>query len=116
MKKVVLLFLLALQMASTPAWAKSKGALTGQININEASVTQLAMLPGVGPSRAQAIVAYRQAHPFASVEDLKKVQGIGDKGFEKLKPFVTLQGPTTAQWQKVASAPATTPTAASQAK
>lgn len=80
--------------------AKAKGSLTGVVNVNEASVAQLTMLPGVGQKRAEAIREYAQAHPFKSVEELKAIKGIGDAGLEKLKPFVTVSQPTTAKWVK----------------
>lgn len=81
----------------------AKGQLTGVVNINEAGVAQLTLLPGIGAKRAQSIREYVQAHPFKSVEELKAIKGIGDKGMEKLKPYLTLTGPTTAQRVKPVS-------------
>jgi competence protein ComEA len=57
-----------------------------RIDINTASAAELATLPGIGDSKAKAIVDYREADPFRTVEDLKKVKGIGDKTFESLRP------------------------------
>jgi len=57
-----------------------------RVDINTASAAELATLPGIGDSKAKAIVEYRAADPFRSVEDLKKVKGIGDKTFEALRP------------------------------
>ena len=52
---------------------------------------QLDALPGVGPSTAQKIIDYREAHcGFRSVDDLKNVSGIGDVRFEALKDLVTV--------------------------
>lgn len=59
---------------------------TALVNINTATATELDELPGVGPSTAQAIVDDREQNgPFASVEDLMRVSGIGEKKFEKLR-------------------------------
>lgn len=60
------------------------------IDINTASVAELTALPGIGESKAKKIVEYRAADPFKTVEDLKKVQGIGDKTFEVLRPQITV--------------------------
>ncbi len=61
-----------------------------QVNINSASAEELAGLPGIGDSKAKAIVEYRAAEPFKSVDDLKKVKGIGDKMLETLRPDITV--------------------------
>ncbi|MHB8789230.1 MAG: ComEA family DNA-binding protein [Desulfobulbaceae bacterium] len=56
-----------------------------KININTATVTELEALPGIGPAKAEAIVKYREEKGnFKSAEDLKNVQGIGDKMYEKI--------------------------------
>ena len=67
----------------------------GVINLNEASPDQLVLLPGVGPSRATAIVNYRKQHPFKHVEELQRIKGIGKKIFVRLRPLLALSGPTT---------------------
>jgi len=74
------------------AGATSGGSTTsGRLNINTATATELATLPGIGPALAQRIVEYRQTHgPFARIEDLKKVSGIGDKVFERIKDLITI--------------------------
>lgn len=62
-----------------------------RININTATAAELEILPGVGPTLAQRIVAYREAHgPFASVDDLLAVKGIGPAKLEQLRPYVTV--------------------------
>ena len=61
------------------------GGAGGKVNINTASAAQLDTLPGVGASTAEKIVADREANgPFKTVEDLKRVSGIGDKKFAEL--------------------------------
>lgn len=61
------------------------GGAGGKVNINTASAAQLDTLPGVGASTAEKIVADREANgPFKTVEDLKRVSGIGDKKFAAL--------------------------------
>jgi competence protein ComEA len=68
---------------------------SGVVNLNEANSDELERLPGVGPTKARAIVEHRRAHPFHRVEDLTKVKGIGKKTFAKLRPYLTIFGPTT---------------------
>jgi competence protein ComEA len=63
---------------------------SGRIDINSASAAELAKLPGIGPSKAQAIVEFREKEPFAKSEDLRKVKGIGDKLYESIKDQVTV--------------------------
>jgi comEA protein len=61
------------------------------ININTADEAQLTSLKGIGPAKAKAITQYRQEHgPFKTVDDLKKVSGIGDKTLAALRPFITV--------------------------
>ena len=60
------------------------------VDINSASAEELAGLPGIGDAKAKAIVEYRAAEPFKTVDDLKKVKGIGDKMLESLRPDITV--------------------------
>lgn len=60
-----------------------------QVDLNQATVAELDQLPGVGPSTARAIIDHRTRHgPFASVDDLLAVRGIGPAKLAELKPFV----------------------------
>ncbi|MCK4260465.1 MAG: helix-hairpin-helix domain-containing protein [Halanaerobiales bacterium] len=62
-----------------------------KISINSASKEQLETISGVGPNKAEAIIRYREQNGrFRKLEDLKKVGGIGEKTFEKLKDQITL--------------------------
>ncbi len=63
----------------------------GPVNLNTATIDQLDTLPGVGPSTAAAIVAYRQQNgPFTSVDEVAKVHGIGPAKLEALRGLVTV--------------------------
>jgi competence ComEA-like helix-hairpin-helix protein len=61
---------------------------TGPLNINTATAAELEALPRIGPVLAEAIVATRMIKPFTSVDDLRRVRGIGAKTLESLRPFV----------------------------
>ncbi|ANU25581.1 helix-hairpin-helix domain-containing protein [Planococcus versutus] len=66
------------------------GDAGGLININRATETELMELPGIGPSKAAAILAYRdEIGHFQAPEELTEVTGIGDKTFEQLKELIT---------------------------
>ena len=76
-------------LGSTSAGETTAGAAL--ININTASETELETLSGVGPVTAAAIIDYRtQNGPFATVDDLIDVSGIGPATLEQIRPFVTV--------------------------
>lgn len=62
----------------------------GKININTATKDNLMSLPGIGEVYAQRIIDYRNGKLFSSIEEIKEVQGIGDKIFEKIKDSITI--------------------------
>ncbi len=62
------------------------------VNINTASAAELETLPSIGPKTAEAIIAYRKEHgPFATVEALTDVKGIGPATLEKLRALITIE-------------------------
>lgn len=84
------------EATSVPPTPSSRSAPTAtrapsKININTASVDELDTLPGIGPSLAQRIVDYRtQNGDFKTIEDIKKVRGIGDALFNQIKDLITV--------------------------
>lgn len=66
-------------------------AYAALININTADAELLDTLPGIGPSKAAAIIDYRTEHgPFARIEDIQNVSGIGPSTFADIQPFITV--------------------------
>ena len=65
---------------------------SGPVNINTASASELDALPGIGPVLAQRIVEYREANgPFASVDGLLEVKGLGPGILEAIRPQITAE-------------------------
>lgn len=62
---------------------------TGKININTADSTELQKIPGVGAKTAEKIINYRSQNSFSSIDDIKNVDGIGDKKFESMKDYIS---------------------------
>ena len=69
---------------------QAPGMLEGEVlNLNTATLSDLTRLPGIGETKAQAILSWRETHgPFRAVEDLLSVDGIGEKTVETLRPYV----------------------------
>ncbi len=90
--------ILLVALAVSPAGAVEQQLLEGVVNINTASAEQLEMLPGVGEVRARAILAERKGRGgFKSIDDLRAVKGVGDSLLERMRPYVTVTGKTTAR-------------------
>lgn len=95
---------------TTPASTTPTTAAEGVVNVNTAGEDELRRLPGVGPSRATAIVALRQrVQRFHAPEDLLRVRGIGRAGLRRMRPYLTLTGNTT-----LANRPGHSPVAVAQ--
>lgn len=79
---------------STHAPGQGAPAPPGLVDLNRAGEADLLPLPGIGPTKARAIVAYRQARgPFASVEELVRVPGIGPATLTQIRDLVTVGTP-----------------------
>ena len=75
-----------------PAAAADEGG-DGLVNLNSATMRELETLPGIGPSLAGAIIAYREDNgPFAAIDDVENVPGIGPKTLEAIRDLVTVTG------------------------
>ncbi len=67
-------------------------SITGKVNINTASQTELETLPGIGPATSSKIISYREENgKFESIEELKEVSGIGDAKFENIKELICVK-------------------------
>lgn len=74
--------------AAAPAPARAAASDLKPVDLNTAGSADLEAVPGIGKSLAQRIVTFREKNgPFASVDDLLKVQGIGEKSLQKLRPY-----------------------------
>lgn len=62
-----------------------------QVNLNNATESELKGVPGIGPTKAKEIINYREQNGrFDKIDDLKKIKGFGEKTFEKLKEYFTI--------------------------
>ena len=71
-------------------------AYAALVNINTADAALLDTLPGIGPSKAAAIIDYRTQHgPFARIEDIQNVSGIGSSTYADIASMITVGAATT---------------------
>ncbi|HID52172.1 MAG TPA: ComEA family DNA-binding protein [Anaerolineae bacterium] len=77
---------------TSPSTISASGSpAVGLININTATIEELDALPGVGPSTAQKIIEHRESSgPFAAIENIMDVTGIGEAKFAKIKDQITV--------------------------
>jgi len=92
---IVMASLWLIPMSFQPLFALDIGhasvVKTSQININNADLSHLSMIKGIGSKKAQEIIDYRNAHgPFVTLQALTNVKGIGQSTLTKITPFVTL--------------------------
>jgi len=89
-----LLLVLVLLAAAAPFTHAAESQ--GVVNINTATADQLQLLPRIGPALSGRIVEFREANgPFASIDELVAVRGIGEKSIVPMKPYLTVDGETT---------------------
>lgn len=78
----------SMPIPTSPTTSESQNTL---VNINTSDESTLMTLSGIGPSKAKAIIAYREEKGlFKSIEEIKEVTGIGDSTFENLKDFISV--------------------------
>lgn len=62
-----------------------------KIDLNTATLEELMQLPGIGETKAERVITYREAHSgFRSIDEIQEVEGIGPETFERLKDFLTI--------------------------
>ncbi len=97
--RIITMLVVAAGIISSTAIAEDKNTQLASkqesgksININTATIKQLSYLDGIGKKKAEAIIAYRTEHgQFTSVDDLRKVDGIGKKTIGRIKERVVLE-------------------------
>ena len=102
MRRPLTLLLLALALHGSGAVAADGGTDTpeqgpptaeedSRININEAGVDELVRLPGIGPARAEAVIAERKKRRFRRPEDIMRVPGIGRKTYGRIRHSIRVR-------------------------
>jgi len=90
--KVFIMMLAVSFMVSGISIAGKTSDNKNPVNINEATAKELSALPGIGKRKAEAIIAYREKNgKFSTVDDIKKVEGIGKDTLEKIRNYIVLK-------------------------
>jgi competence protein ComEA len=79
-----------IELEKKPPVVSRKDLPTEPIDVNHATAAELRRLPGIGPALSQRILSAREERPFNSVEDLRRVRGIGVKTLERLRPYIVV--------------------------
>lgn len=69
----------------------SAGQDAVRVNINTATKEELMLISGIGEVKADAIITYREKHPFVKPEDIQKVDGFGAKTYEEIKNYIFVE-------------------------
>jgi len=79
------------EIAPTDSFTTKSGQISNSVNINLANIEELVSLPGIGTTKAQAIIDYRNQHgPFMDKKDILLVPGIGDVIFDNIFNLITI--------------------------
>ena len=78
------------QNSNNTTTGNNNPGINGLININTATAQELQQLPGIGEARANDIVNFRRDNQFITIDDIKKVSGIGDAIFARIKDLITV--------------------------
>ncbi len=86
------------QQDAAPPSSAAPQTRGGRLNLNTASAAELEALPRIGPTLAQRVLDYRSTHgPFRSVDELRRVHGIGEKTVAGVAPHVFVEAPPPQQ-------------------
>ena len=89
-RKVCFVFMFVALVSFVAGLARAED--NAKVNINTATIEELASLQGIGEKKAKAIVEHREkVGAFTTIEDLKDVKGIGDKIFDKIKDQIAVE-------------------------
>ncbi len=87
-----MLFSASIILGSPASAEMISGQEAGIININDASLSELADLKGIGKVKAEAIIAYRKKNgKFESIDDINNVNGVGKKTIDKIRERITVK-------------------------